>query len=437
MENIFTLDNILGGLINSFAHIYIWSKLFNEKIDFKNIRYYIIQILFSLMLLLNYILTNDLLKIVVLIIFMIMFCYFLFKKKFVNCILAAFISQIIMMASEVIFALIVTVILGMDVNNIVNFFVGKIIGNVSISIIAILLCRLKFIKKLYNSLNKTISNLKSTQLFVISIIILISINFIFLPIYYDYNVVYILFINTLISVCYLIICFKFLKAQNNYNKINSKYSTTINSLKEYEEILDVYRVSSHENKNELLTIRSMIVKKEKNIPEYIDKIIDNKIKDDEKLMFDTNTIPAGGLRAVIYSKMLYMKENKINFKLSVDRKVRTVELINLGEDLMLDICKIIGVFLDNAIEAVEKLKKKNIVIKLYTDDECFNIEVSNNFEGTIDIDKISDKGYTTKESGHGYGLSLVKEIINKNDKLTNIKRIDKNIFVQKLSIKLK
>ena len=436
MFEVFSLSNIIGGFINSFAHIYIWSKVLGETISFKSKKYWVIQIASALVLILNYLFVNDVIKIIFLIMIMSGLCYFLYKKSFLNSIVAAFISQAIIMFSELIFAIFITVILGMDANKIVFYFAGKLITNTSISALAMLISKSKLMIKFSKTITKTTNNLKANEVFIIMIILLISINFIFLSIYYKYSFIYVFIINGLISIFYLIICFKFLSAQNQYNKINDKYNNTLNSLKEYEEILDVYRVSNHENKNELLTIRNMVMKKDKNIPEYIDKIIDNKIKDDEKLMFDTNTIPAGGLRAVIYSKLLVMKDKKIKFDLNVDRKVRTVELIDLGEDLMLDICKIIGVFLDNAIEAVLELKQKHIKITLFTDEDCLNIEISNNFKGNIDLTSIDEKGYTSKSKGHGYGLTLVKEIISKNNKLKNERKINKNIFTQKLKIKI-
>ena len=437
MAEIFSISNILGGLINSFAYIYIWTKLLDEKIKLKSKRYCIVQILFALSLMLNYLLVNALTRIIFVVMMMSVFCYILYKKNIQDCIITSFISQIIMMASEIIFAVFLTVILRMDANDIVQNVAGQLITNLGISLIAILISRFNFIHKIYTYFSKLFQSFSAKKTLTILIITLISINFIFVAIYYKYNLFYVLVTNTLISMFYFVICFKFFSAENKYTSITNKYNTTLNSLREYEDILDVYRVSNHENKNQLLTIRSMIINKDKNIPSYIDKIIDNKIKDDEKLMFDTNKIPAGGLRAVIYSKMLYMKENNINFNLKVNRKVRTVELIELGDDLMLDVCKIVGVFLDNAIEAVENLKDKMVNIDLSIDDDFLNIEIANNFEGNIDISELDTKGYTTKSAGHGYGLSLVKEIINKNDKLINERKVTSGVFIQKLKIKIK
>ena len=434
---IFSINNIIGALINSFAYIFIWSRLLNKKINFKSYKYYVVQIIFALLMLVNYILVNDVVRITILIILMVLLCKFLNDDDYKETTIAVVLSQFIMMISEIIFVLIVTGVFRVNLNNFLQYFVGKIIGNLCISLIAIFISFLKITKLLFSKINNFFEKYHSKTIFLIMTILLLSINFIFLSIYYKYSFVYVFIVNAFISLVYFIICIHMLTTENKYTKINDKYNNTLNSLKEYEDILDVYRVSNHENKNQLLMIRNMITKGDKDIPEYIDKIIDNKIKDDEKLMFDTNKIPAGGLRAVVYSKLLVMKDEKIDFNLIVDRKVRTVDLIELGEDLMLDVCRITGVFLDNAIEEVKDKENKRIIVELFTDEDELCIKISNNFSNTINIEKIYDKGYTTKTNDHGYGLSLVKEIIDKNKKLTNLTSIEKDMFTQLLKIKLK
>lgn len=434
---IFSINNIIGALINSFAYIFIWSRLLDKKIDFKDYKYYIVQVLFAFLMLLNFLFINTIFRVLVIVVIMTIFCYFLFKCNYRISFITSIFSQLTMMISELIFAILAVVVLKIDSNFIVSNLVGKLIANTFISIIAIMACNIKIIQNLYNKIVSSITEIKINSFVIIILATIITINFNFLSVYYHYPLLSIIIGNIAISVIYIFIYYKYLIAETNYSKINDKYNNTLNSLKEYEEILDVYRVSNHENKNQLLMIRNMVIKKEKDIPEYIDKIIDNKIKDDEKLMFDTNKIPAGGLRAVIYSKLLVMKDEKIDFNLIVDRKVRTVDLIELGESLMFDVCRITGVFLDNAIEEVKNKEDKRIFIKLFTDEDKLCIKISNNFKGSINIEKIYEKGYTTKSEGHGYGLALVKEIVDKNSKLTNLTSVENDIFTQLLEIKVK
>ena len=154
-------------------------------------------------------------------------------------------------------------------------------------------------------------------------------------------------------------------------------------------------------------------------------------------MRKTFKIPEGGLRAIIYGKLCKMDELRIKYSLDIARDVRTVDLINMDEEIVLNICKILGVFLDNAIEAVKNLKEKQITIEIYLMDGKLCIDITNNFEGKLELDKLDKEKYTTKGKNHGYGLSLVKQIINDNSNIfENEKSISRNTFTQKLKIKM-
>lgn len=226
--------------------------------------------------------------------------------------------------------------------------------------------------------------------------------------------------------------------KSRYIKMNNKYNMTNTTLKELEQNVSRLKITNHENKNQLLTIRNMIKKGEdsKNLIKHIENIVNTKIKDDETLMLQTSTITNSMISSIVYSKMLTMKENDVDVDLIISRDIKDLYLSDISDELAVEVCKIIGVYLDNALEEVSKYEEKIINIEFYAEKKTLCIAISNNFEGEIDFEKMDNPGYTTKENGHGYGLSLVREIIESNDRLSSEREIKDNIFKQILKIKM-
>ena len=435
------MKDILNIIIYSFvlvsSLIYIWHKLLEKRINFRNHRLYITLFGLIVCAVFNYFLMNKFIKITIItIIFMIFFRY-LFKENIKKCIITPIFYQLIIMVSESIYALTITYIFHYDTESIINTFLGTFLTNIMVAIISLIIVQLTFIKKLYLLFLKITSEINIKQLLILCLFLIIIANILAMTMYYKIKFQYLMIFNlSLTLICAFIVAYSF-KTQNSYNKVSDKYNIAINSLKDYEEMMNKYRVANHENKNLLLTIRAMVLSKEKDIPKFINSIVKEKYNDNEKLLFKVNVIPSGGLRATIYSEILKIKKKNIQYSLNIDSNLKTVDLIELETNVIINICKILGVFIDNAIEEVEKLNKKYIGINLYRKEDYLNIEISNNYNNSIEIDKIYERGFTTKGKGHGYGLSLVRKIINDNEIFKNHIILSKENFTQVLSIKLK
>lgn len=180
---IFSINNIIGALINSFAHIFIWSRLLNKKINFKDYKYYVVQIIFTFFLILNFTLVNSFVKVVIVIMFMILMCRFLFKEGISETITVSFLSEILVMVSELFFIIFVTLFFTNDVTEFVNSYMGSLIANVSISIIAILLTNLKHIRNVYEYMLKIVNSLNKYNVIFVMVVCLLSINFVFASTY--------------------------------------------------------------------------------------------------------------------------------------------------------------------------------------------------------------------------------------------------------------
>lgn len=428
---------IVYAFIMTFAIIYCWYRLSNQKIGFRSRKLYIYLSIIALISALNFLIVNKYFRIILITMLLMVAYKMLYNVTIQKCILTPIYSQVLIFFAELIYlAVVLGVMHGFDEKT-MNTIFAQFITNVSVSALLVIMVQFKFVHKVYNLLLRLTDKIRTRQLIVFCLIGMLILNILIMGSYYKIQFEYFILINaSLISFVLILIVYMFM-AQNNYNKVSDQYNIAKTSLVDYENMMTKYRVANHENKNLLLTVRAMAVNEEKNIPDYIDSIIENKYEDDEKLLFEMGVIPTGGLRATIYSEILKIKENKIDYNLNIDRKISTIDLIELDTNTIIDICKVLGVFIDNSIEAVKRLKQKYINIDMYIIDNKLCIKVSNNFSGKIDISRINDEGYTTKGKGHGYGLPLVKEIINNNSNLEHETELNKKVFSQILKITYK
>ncbi len=374
-------------------------------------------------------------KIILNMFILVLFNYYLYSHSLNKSITMVLLLQILTMVSEVIYAIVGTIIFNINVVSTDTFI--NMINSIGTVIISCLIWKTGQPKKIYYFLINSVKSLKRREIITTTTLMMLVAIISTMAVYLKWNYVVVLSINTILIIIFIFISIKFASAKNKYNEISNKYETSISSLRQYEAMIDKYRIYNHENKNELQTLRNLISKKNTKALKYIDGILEDKIKDNEKIMHKTFKIPEGGLRAIIYGKLCKMDELGIKYSLDIARDVRTVDLINMNEEIVLNICKILGVFLDNAIEAVKNLKDKQITIEIYLMDGKLCIDITNNFEGKLELDKLDKEKYTTKGKNHGYGLSLVKQIIGDNSNIfENEKSISRNNFIQKLKIKM-
>lgn len=424
------LVGFLCGVIMAVTNVYMWNKLHDEKIDFKNYKVYLVGIVLSILLILNFSFINSYLRILTLVIVMILCNYFLFTKDKNANIVIPIIAELILIIAEVIISILFVTLLKLEGNAIFIKYSGTIIINLFVGVISILLVNLKLFKNITNKVIDIIDNINKNVLIIVLGVLIIIINFLLMVPYYRIRTSYIVIFNAITIVVYSFIVFKMFEEKSRYIKMNNKYNMTNTTLKELEQNVTRLKITNHENKNQLLTIRNMIKKGEdgKSLIKHIENIVNTKIKDDETLMFQTSTITNSMISSIVYSKMLTMKENDVDVDLIISRDIKDLYLSDIPDELAVEVCKIIGVYLDNALEEVSKYEEKIINIEFYAEKKTLCIAISNNFEGEIDFEKMDNPGYTTKENGHGYGLSLAREIIESNDRLSSEREIKDNIF---------
>jgi len=431
------VGNFLPCLINMMAVIYIVSKILDRRIQWKSIQAYVIILFLTILSILNYLYVDDFIRILTSTFAIIISSYMLFKEDFHKVFTAAIFEQAILFISEMLYALIMIFLFKIDTNGLFTNIQGTLLINIGVSMIAIILVNIRPLLNLMKKITNFICDLDGMIKYILIIVLMFTLNIFLMFVYSSTENKTMLFINLSFILIYSYIVYASLSEKNKNMLFRTENKVLMKNLNEYERMLNHQREMNHENKNQLVVIKGMIKEKEDAIS-YINQIIaENRILNDN-LYKKTKHIPSGGLQGLIYQKMLIMNEKRIKSNLNINKNIKNLDFSKLDSKLNYDICRILGVFLDNAIEETETLKKKDkdISISMYEEKNKLVIEISNYFKEFPNIEKMNEEGYTTKSKGHGYGLSLVKNIVDRNQNIYWEKRVEDEKFVQIVKIKM-
>lgn len=129
----------------------------------------------------------------------------------------------------------------------------------------------------------------------------------------------------------------------------------------------------------------------------------------------------------------YNKANSKNIQLELGA---FIDLNSLHIDTY-ELTRILGILLDNSIEAAQECEKKYISIRFIMDYRMNRqlVIVENTYKNKdIDTFKIFEKAYTTKPNNTGLGLWEVNKILKKHDNLAIFTIKDDDLFKQQLEI---
>ncbi len=294
------------------------------------------------------------------------------------------------------------------------------------------------IKPVKNKLKLISKDLNDNNIFSI-IIISISIFLLFVCILYNlgdaftFNMKY--FINIMIVVIFVIVLIIFFIDNNKYQKLLEENDSLFKYNQSFENSIDKISLSNHEFNNQLIMLKGYIEdnKKGKSLNIINEMIVEAK-KQDSNILGSLKNIPKGGVKVLLYHKIIVAIDNKLKVSLDVSKTIKG-KLKKLNIDQLKLICNLIGIYLDNAIEASKESKKKLIGIEIYALDNKINFVFSNSLKNeNIDIEKLDRNGYTTKGKNHGRGLYLAKKLLQKTELVDAETTIINKMYVQKMVI---
>ena len=336
--------------------------------------------------------------------------------------------------SEIIISLIL-VLFNINFDNLQNSMIFNLVINVFVSILSVVAIYIPFIQNILNKILIFFDKHKRYIYYLYSLLVIIylivsknGLEFVLRSSYY---------VNILILIFSIVIITLVIRKGLRAEQLQEINSQMLNYVTKYEKIITEQGKANHEFKNQLMVIKGYAkMNDSKKLIDYLDSITDDAKKTHSSyLISQLNNFPDGGIKGLLYYKLSTMEDMNISYDINVGTGVKK-KLSSLETNMYKNITKVLGVLLDNAIEASSKSKNKKILIITKKSDDKIIFSIYNTYTGKIDLNKIGT-GYTTKGKGRGYGLRLVEDIISTNHSFDINRYLEDNYYVTDLTVKIK
>lgn len=232
------------------------------------------------------------------------------------------------------------------------------------------------------------------------------------------------------SLPFIIICL-LIYYNTDKNNLEEKENKLISTYyKDLDKTNQKLRKKQHDIKNIFLSLSGLIEKDDiyslkkyfrENFKAYYDKILV-----DEDYISELSKINLPLLRGLIYEKISLAKSLNLDIFLRIPVRIEEVKIDEL------DLVKLLGILLDNAIEEVKTHSNSYIIIDILKTNKATTFAVENSItKEKVDVENL----LSTKGENRGFGLLNLREIINSYDNI-DFKTYSKDFkFVQIISIR--
>lgn len=358
----------------------------------------------------------------------------IFRKDISNSVYYTITYELLAYISEIFISVVFVSIFKINIGSYEKFQFSLLIFSICNSIFIYLLSKSKFICKNVQRLNFIISKNHKDWIYIIIMMILLSFLIVSNKNNLGSGVNYYINVGMVIFVVFSLIYVIYNKFQRQ--AMEDKYNESMEYVLRYEKIINEQGKKNHEYNNQLMVIKGYINKPER-LSEYLDEVIGEHKTGQNYTVKQLGFLPDGGVKGLLYHKLSKMEDNNIKYYLYVDQNLKDKDIENFDLKTYRDLTKLLGVFLDNAIDAALKSEEKEIEVELKDKDDCLLLTISNTYDKNTDINKVGKSGFTTKGVGHGFGLSIVKDIAKTNSEIETFSSKESDKFIQTAMIYFK
>ncbi len=239
-----------------------------------------------------------------------------------------------------------------------------------------------------------------------------------------------IFLLSILILFYLL--YKLLQENHKLKAHQKEQNTLQDYAKKMEDFYEEFRIFRHDYKNILSTLTYYIETEdlpqlkiyfEEKIVPYGETLFANKY-----VLGKLHMIRIPSIKSILYSKLAASLNKGLSLNLELTEPLTDIFIDELT------LSNILGIILDNAMEAAIVTSEKRISIAVICTEESLLFSFTNStLPIEVPVSKLYEKGYTTKENHDGLGLYTVKKISDSLDNVSYIAQYN-GLFHQILEI---
>ena len=239
------------------------------------------------------------------------------------------------------------------------------------------------------------------------------------------------FLSTSIVLLYFT---KTIRSEEEKKADQARLEITENYVSGLEQLIDESRELRHDYKNLIATISGFIEEGDMDhLKEYFEQNIRNTWVDLDKkgkAWQSVKDVQPPELKGLLYEKVLKAVAADVNIRVIPDYE------LNIQYKAMKDLCRILGILIDNAVEAAEEADEKSVDIRMIKMEYGYQIIIQNTYFTKPDLVHLYQKGYSTKGEDRGLGMYYAREMILDHEELEFEFEIQEHFVIQKIFIEL-
>lgn len=427
MQIIKYIDLFIGAVINILLYVMIVSRLFNlkENVSVKSV--VIGLVLSPLAICIINIFNKDIFKILLTFPFVVIAIKYLFDINYNKSVSYSIIVILYTLFSEII-AGIAFSFLPFDYSFIFNNILGTTTGAIIVVLFTIpLLC----VNKLSVLIKDFSINMDNNKNVVINVLILLIAGALGYKNVINSDSIVKVIMNIIITAIFVTIFYAYYKENTKSEELSKNYNEMLHYLEAYEKELVEKRKIIHDYKNQIIIINGYLDNNKK-LKEYLNEIMDEqRAINENSIIKNIDKIPLG-LKGLIYYKFSHVENLFIDLQVKTSLK----KFDTLSSKTNKKVLKIIGVLIDNAIDAAKEENNKYVNISFSIRKNIFEMNLTNPCSKKVDLDNISSVGFSTKGKNRGYGLAMVNDLLKNEDSIKLLFSHIDNEFIAKLEVYL-